>query len=36
MVLWFKALHPIWQALLATTFTWLATAVGAGCWAPPW
>jgi ZIP family zinc transporter len=29
MVLWFKALHPIWQALLATTFTWLATAVGA-------
>jgi ZIP family zinc transporter len=29
MVPWFKALHPVWQALLATTFTWLATAVGA-------
>jgi ZIP family zinc transporter len=29
MILWFKALHPVWQALLATTFTWLATAVGA-------
>jgi ZIP family zinc transporter len=26
---WFKAIHPIWQALLATTFTWLATAAGA-------
>jgi ZIP family zinc transporter len=30
MVIWFKALHPVWQALLATTFTWLVTALGAG------
>jgi ZIP family zinc transporter len=29
MIPWFKAMHPIWQALLATTFTWLATAAGA-------
>jgi len=26
---WFKALHPIFQALLATLFTWLLTALGA-------
>src|SRR4030043_71492 len=30
MVIWFKALHPVWQALVATTFTWLVTALGAG------
>jgi len=27
---WFKDLHPIWQAFLATCFTWFLTAVGAG------
>lgn len=27
---WFAALHPAWQALLATCFTWLVTALGAG------
>ncbi len=26
---WFKALSPIWQALLATLFTWGVTALGA-------
>ena len=26
---WFKNLHPIWQAFLATCFTWFLTAVGA-------
>jgi ZIP family zinc transporter len=30
MTVWFKDLHPVWQALLATTFTWLLTALGAG------
>ena len=30
MIVWFKDLHPVWQALLATTFTWLLTALGAG------
>ena len=29
-VSWFVQLHPIWQALIATTFTWLVTALGAG------
>ena len=29
MVEWFLALNPIWQALVATTFTWLMTAAGA-------
>ncbi len=27
---WFKNLGPIWQALLATCFTWFLTALGAG------
>ncbi len=27
---WFKALSPVWQALLATLFTWGLTAAGAG------
>ena len=27
---WFQNLHPIWQAFLATCFTWFLTAVGAG------
>ncbi|MBA7704524.1 Zinc transporter ZupT [subsurface metagenome] len=27
---WFKALNPIVQALIATCFTWLVTALGAG------
>lgn len=27
---WFKDLSPIWQALLATCFTWFLTALGAG------
>ncbi len=27
---WFTNLHPIWQALLATCFTWFITAMGAG------
>ncbi|MBN2030486.1 ZIP family metal transporter [bacterium] len=27
---WFTNFHPIWQALLATCFTWLMTALGAG------
>ena len=26
---WFKDLHPIWQAFLATCFTWFLTAIGA-------
>jgi zinc transporter ZupT len=26
---WFKNLHPIWQAFLATCFTWFLTAAGA-------
>jgi ZIP family zinc transporter len=26
---WFISLHPIWQALVATLFTWLITALGA-------
>jgi len=30
MVAWFSALPPVWQALLATCFTWLVTALGAG------
>jgi zinc transporter, ZIP family len=29
MVGWFTGLHPIWQALLATGFTWFLTALGA-------
>ncbi len=29
MVEWFKALHPVMQALLATCFTWGVTAAGA-------
>ena len=29
MIVWFTALHPVWQALVATTFTWLLTALGA-------
>jgi len=27
---WFTDLNPVWQALLATLFTWLVTALGAG------
>lgn len=27
---WFAGLNPIWQALLATCFTWFLTALGAG------
>jgi ZIP family zinc transporter len=30
VVAWFSGLHPILQALLATCFTWLVTALGAG------
>ncbi len=30
MIEWFMSLHPIIQALLATCFTWLMTAAGAG------
>jgi ZIP family zinc transporter len=26
---WFNSLHPIWQALMATLFTWFVTALGA-------
>jgi len=26
---WFSDLHPVWQALIATGFTWLVTATGA-------
>lgn len=26
---WFLGQHPVWQALMATTFTWLVTASGA-------
>jgi ZIP family zinc transporter len=26
---WFVGLHPVWQALIATLFTWLITALGA-------
>ena len=29
MVNTFATLHPIWQALIATGFTWLVTALGA-------
>jgi ZIP family zinc transporter len=29
MLVWFQALNPVWQALLATTFTWSLTALGA-------
>ena len=29
MMAWFTGLSPIWQALLATIFTWLMTAAGA-------
>ncbi len=29
MVAWFTALHPVWQALIATLFTWGLTALGA-------
>ena len=27
---WFTGLHPVFQALIATLFTWLVTALGAG------
>jgi zinc transporter, ZIP family len=27
---WFTGLHPVWQALAATCFTWSVTALGAG------
>jgi ZIP family zinc transporter len=27
---WFTELHPIWQAFLATCFTWFLTALGSG------
>jgi ZIP family zinc transporter len=30
MVAWFLALDPLWQAVLATLFTWALTAAGAG------
>ena len=30
MTTWFSGLNPIWQALLATCFTWFVTALGAG------
>jgi len=30
MVAWFTELNPIWQALVATMFTWFLTALGAG------
>lgn len=30
MVAWFTELNPIWQALVATLFTWFLTALGAG------
>lgn len=30
LILWFKNLNPIGQAFLATCFTWLITALGAG------
>ena len=30
MIAWFKNLHPIMQALVATGFTWFLTALGAG------
>jgi ZIP family zinc transporter len=26
---WFTGLHPIYQALVATLFTWMMTAMGA-------
>lgn len=29
MIEWFKSVDPIWQALLATLFTWSVTALGA-------
>ena len=30
MITWFQALSPVYQALAATCFTWLMTALGAG------
>jgi len=30
MIEWFTNLNPVWQALVATLFTWLMTALGAG------
>jgi len=30
MIEWFKNLDPIFQALLATCFTWFVTGLGAG------
>ena len=30
MVAWFLGLNPVWQALVATLFTWFLTALGAG------
>ena len=30
IVKWFESIGPIWQALLATCFTWLLTALGSG------
>jgi ZIP family zinc transporter len=30
MVAWFSGLNPVVQALVATLFTWLLTALGAG------
>lgn len=29
MIEWFVQLNPVWQAVIATTFTWLVTALGA-------
>jgi ZIP family zinc transporter len=29
MIEWFVQLNPVWQALIATTFTWFITALGA-------
>jgi ZIP family zinc transporter len=29
VIAWFSTLHPIWQALCATLFTWFLTALGA-------
>ncbi len=30
LIEWFRHLNPVWQALAATLFTWLMTALGAG------
>jgi len=30
MIAWFLGLNPVWQALVATLFTWFLTALGAG------